>query len=146
MKSLGFALFVASVTVPAYAVDVGVSVSIGQPGFYGQINLGNNLVPQLVYPQPIVITPPAVVVALPPLYLRVPPVHARDWRKHCNEYNACGRQVYFVQDEWYEKVYAPDYREHPETYRDERHEERHEKHDKKHDQGKHGRGRGHNKD
>jgi hypothetical protein len=31
----------ATLTIPALAADVGVSVSIGQPGFYGQINIGD---------------------------------------------------------------------------------------------------------
>ncbi len=37
-------LFVAAlfiITVPALAADVGVSVNIGQLGFYGRIDIGN---------------------------------------------------------------------------------------------------------
>lgn len=99
----------AACAIAAEAADVGVSISVGEPGFYGQLNIGN-MMPQLVYPQPVIIAPRAV--ALPPLYLRVPPGHARHWEKHCFEYGACDRQVYFVQDEWYNNVYAPYYREH----------------------------------
>jgi hypothetical protein len=33
----------ATVTAPALAADVGVSVSIGQPGFYGQLDIGDYL-------------------------------------------------------------------------------------------------------
>ena len=94
----------------AQATDVGVSISLGQPGFYGQINLGNMAPPQLLYPQPVIIAPRPV--ALPPIYLRVPPGHAMHWDKHCFEYRACDRQVYFVQDQWYNDVYVPYYREH----------------------------------
>jgi hypothetical protein len=36
---------------------------------------------------------------------------AQNWRKHCRKYNACGRPVYFVQDNWYNDVYVPRYRE-----------------------------------
>jgi hypothetical protein len=55
-KILWTALFFAC-AVPAFAGDVGVSISVGQPGFYGQINIGNVPSPQLVYPQPVVIQP-----------------------------------------------------------------------------------------
>jgi len=37
-------------TTPALAADVGVSVGIGQPDFYGQIDIGNYSQPQLIYP------------------------------------------------------------------------------------------------
>jgi hypothetical protein len=46
-----------------------------------------------------------------PVYLRVPEGHRRHWSRHCNRYNACGRQVYFVQDGWYQNTYAPRYRD-----------------------------------
>lgn len=92
----------------ASATDVGVSVQIGQPGFYGSIDIGNYPQPQLVYPRPVVIRPVVGVVAQP-VYLRVPPGHAKDWGKHCYRYNACGQNVYFVQDGWYNNVYVPEY-------------------------------------
>ena len=96
-------------TAPAFAADVGVSISVGQPGFYGNIDIGNYPRPVVVYQQPVVIQP--VQVGGPPLYLRVPPGHYKHWNKHCGEYNACGRPVYFVRDSWYNNVYAPQYRE-----------------------------------
>ena len=51
--------------------------------------------------------PPPAVVAMPaqPIYLHVPPGHARHWEKHCHEYNACYRPVYFVKS----AEYAPDH-------------------------------------
>ena len=113
MKRFVFAAAAAAVAltaVPAFATDVGVSVSVGQPGFYGRIDIGNAPPPQLVYAQPVVVEPVAVVG--PPLYLHVPPGHAKHWSKHCREYNACGQRVYFVQDSWYNNVYVPSYREH----------------------------------
>lgn len=99
---------------PAHAadVDVGVSVSIGQPGFYGRIDIGNMPSPVLMYPQPVVIQPAPVAVVRQPIYLHVPPGHARDWRRHCMRYAACNQPVYFVQDQWYQQVYVPQYREH----------------------------------
>jgi hypothetical protein len=96
----------------AAATDIGVSVSIGQPNFYGRIDLNNDPKPVLIYPQPVVIQPLPAGVYYAPVYLRVPPGHAKDWRKHCGKYDACGRPVYFVKDDWYENVYVPAYEEH----------------------------------
>ena len=52
------------------------------------------------------------------MYLRVPPGHARNWDKHCGAYGACNQRVYFVKDSWYNKQYAPRYRERNSGYRD----------------------------
>jgi hypothetical protein len=107
-------LFIALLAAtPAIAADVGVSVSVGQPGFYGRIDIGNAPPPVLIYPQPVVIQPVRVVqpVAVPvqPIYLHVPPGHAKKWGKHCHKYDACSRPVYFVKDDWYNTVYVPHY-------------------------------------
>ena len=139
MKFVGLMVILGMGSMPALAIDVGVSVNIGQPGFYGQINLGTNMVPQLVLPQPILIAPPPTGVVLAPLYLRVPVAYTREWHKHCGEYNACGRQVYFVRDDWYEREYAPRYRAHPEEFGDEHHDRREERREN----GGNGKGRGH---
>ncbi len=111
MKRLFCAAILAAAATPALAADVGVSVSIGQPGFYGRIDLGDYPRPQLMYADPVVIQAVPVGVVRQPIYLRVPPGHAKNWGKHCREYGACGRPVYFVQDNWYNNVYAPRYRE-----------------------------------
>lgn len=104
-----FAIACLSWTYAAHADGV-VSVTVGQPGFYGQIILGDAYpAPQVVYPQPVIIQPPGVAVVQPPLYLRVPPGHMKKWSRYCGNYGACGRQVYFVQDNWYQNVYAPRY-------------------------------------
>ena len=99
------------VPIPAIAADVGVSVQVGEPGFYGRIDIGTFPHPQVIYPQPVVIQPVPVGVVRSPIYLRVPPGHAKHWRKHCREYNACGQPVYFVQDRWYNEEYVLRYRE-----------------------------------
>jgi len=91
------------------AADVGVSIRIGQPGFYGQIDLGNMRQPPLIYAQPVLIERVAVRPA--PVYLRVPPGHEKKWSKHCKRYNACGRPVYFVKGDWYEREYVTHYRD-----------------------------------
>ena len=121
MKRLLFAAALAAATVPALATDVGVSVSIGQPGFYGRLDIGGYPQPQVIYRRPIVVE--GMPVDRPPVYLRVPPGHAKHWRKHCREYNACGERVYFVKDNWYEREYVPRYQEHHRDRRNDRHDE-----------------------
>lgn len=98
-----------TLSTPSFAGDVGVSVSIGQPGFYGRIDIGGYPPPALIYTQPRIIQ--AVPMGRPPLYLHVPPGHAKNWRKHCHTYHACGERVYFVRDSWYRQEYAPRYQE-----------------------------------
>lgn len=96
--------------ISAASAGVGVSVSIGQPGFYGQLDIGDYYPrPQLVFAEPrVVFFEPAYRYA-PPIYLRVPPGHRNKWSRYCGNYGACGRPVYFVQDNWYSNVYAPRY-------------------------------------
>ena len=53
-KILCIALFTAAMG-GANAADVGVSISVGQPGFYGQIDIGHFPQPRVVYAQPVVI-------------------------------------------------------------------------------------------
>lgn len=102
----------AAIVVPALPAAAGVSVQVGQPGFYGTLDIGGFPQPQLIYPQPVVIQPvPQGVVVGGPIYLHVPPGHAKHWTKHCQQYGACGQPVYFVQNRWYDQVYVPRYRE-----------------------------------
>jgi hypothetical protein len=111
MKSpiLVSAALLALSVLPAAAADVGVSVSISQPGVYGRIDIGKFPQPQVIITQPVLIRqpPPQVVVQPEPVYMWVPPGHQKNWRKHCWRYSACGTPVYFVQDGWYhEHVHA----------------------------------------
>lgn len=92
----------------AWAVDVGVAIEVGDPDFYGRIEIGNVARPVLIYEEPIVVHRGPAPGA--PLYLRVPPGHAKKWKKHCARYDACSRPVYFVQDDWYTNTYAPQVR------------------------------------
>jgi len=156
MKHVLIAAALAAAALPAFAANVGVSISVGQPGFYGQIDIGDVPRPVLVYPQPVVVRPALMRGAREPLYLHVPPGHAKNWRKHCHEYSACGQPVYFVEDRWYNDVYVPHYRErhgYHDDHRDDRHDEGrdwhddHGKgHDKGYDKGGKGRGKGHDRD
>jgi len=95
--------------MPSSEAFSGVSISIGEPGFYGRIDIGHFPQPRLIYAEPVIAR--RVTTWYPPIYLRVPPAHRTHWYKHCNAYNACGRPVYFVDDVWYRDVYAPRYRE-----------------------------------
>ena len=111
------ALIVAAAPL-AHAQNVSFNATItGQvvPGVYGQVNFGNAPPPPVVYAQPMIVQPsPVVVGAVPvePIYLHVPPGHAKNWRKHCHEYNACGRPVYFVKSAEYEPGYHAEHHGH----------------------------------
>ena len=111
MKTLIIAAALAAAAIPAVA-QTNVSIQVGQPGFYGRIDLGGYAPPPVVYAQPVIVERQVRYVAQPqPVYLRVPPGHMKHWSKHCGDYNACGQQVYFVRDDWYANTYAPRYRE-----------------------------------
>ena len=111
MKRFVIAALLAAASGAALAADVGVSISVGQPGFYGRIDIGNAPPPVVLYPQPVIVQPVRVVHPVPvqPVYLHVPPGHAKDWSKHCHKYDACTRPVYFVKNDWYDNVYVPHY-------------------------------------
>lgn len=111
MKRFLIAAALAAITVatPALAADVGVSVNIGQPGFYGRLDIGGFPQPPVIYSQPRAIE--RVAIDRPPIYLHVPPGHAKNWRKHCHQYNACGERVFFVHNNWYDREYVPRYQE-----------------------------------
>lgn len=112
MKRFLFVTALVIITAPALAADVGVYVNIGQPGFYGRIDIGNYPQPQLIYPAPVMVQPMPMGMAPQPIYLRVPPGHRKNWRRHCQRYGACGQPVYFVGDDWYNNVYVPRYHAH----------------------------------
>ena len=119
----------------ARAADVGVSISVSQPGVYGRIDIGRYPQPQVIVQQPVLVQPPRVVVTQPvePVYLWVPPGHQRHWARHCARYNACGVPVYFVREDWYRQhVYVDRPQGGPPPGRGWRRED-----------DEHGRGRGH---
>lgn len=138
-----------AISTPALAVDVAINIPLGQPGYYGQIQLGDS------YPRPqLMLSTPTLAVGdlrqntSRPLYLHVPPGHVRNWSKHCARYNACSRPAYFVKDSWYRDVYAPKYRERQEQRRKAAHDRHDDDHGHKHGgkgehkggHGKHGQG------
>lgn len=131
--------------------NAGVSVSVGEPGFYGHIEIGNlPRPPQLVFPEPVIVQRVPAAVAPAPIYLHVPPGHEKHWSKHCRKYNACGQPVYFIQDNWYNNEYVPEYRKtHGKGHGDDDHGGKHHGDDRGDDDHgeKHGdRGHGHGKD
>ena len=119
----------------AHAGDLDIRVMLsGQvaPGVYGQVQIGNDRPPPIVYAQPMLIE--AQAAPPPPVYLHVPPGHAKNWRKHCREYNACNRPVYFVRSEEYEPGYVR------RDYDHEHDRSRHGDDDRDHGHGDHDRG------
>lgn len=140
--AIGAVMSLAAYTAPALAQDVGVSISVGQPGFYGRIDIGDAPRPRIIYAEPRIVE--YVRVEEAPIYLHVRPGHARNWKRHCHEYDACGQRVYFVNDNWYNTVYVDHYRERG------GHGEREGHHDRGHEEGHgngngKGKGRGHGK-
>ena len=137
-------MVLAALSLPSMAADVGVSISVGDPGFYGRIDINQAPRPRLIYAEPIVVD--RVRVIQQPVYLHVPPGHAKKWDKHCGRYQACNRPVYFVEDSWYEEVYAPDYRRrHSSPGPSGGHPHRHDDHGKGNGKGQ-GQGRGKDRD
>ena len=127
----------------AHAGDLDIRVMLsGQvaPGVYGQVQIGNDRPPPVVYAQPMLIEP--MEAPPPPIYLHVPPGHARNWRKHCREYNACNRPVYFVRSEEYEPGFVGgDHDRDHERGRDGDRDRDHDHgrgHDHEHDRSEHG--------
>ncbi|MDG6773259.1 hypothetical protein QCB45_02860 [Thiomicrorhabdus sp. ZW0627] len=138
MISAALAAATAAVTfyTPASSAEVGVTISVGQPGFYGVIQLGDYpRRPRLIYDHPIVVD--RSPYRRPPLYLHVPPGHIKHWRMHCREYNACDRRVFFVDNDWYNREYVPHYQQrHRDRYEEQyRYENRKhfDKHQQRHD-------------
>lgn len=102
------ALMVSCCPFPA---DAAARIVVGQPGFYGVLEVGRQLRPRLLRGEPVLVWPRPASVLARPLYVHVPPGHVHRWEKYCRHYNACSRPVYFVTEEWYEKVYVPAWRE-----------------------------------
>lgn len=145
----GALIGIAAYAAPALA-GVDVSINLGQPNFYGRIDMNDAPPPRVIYAQPRVVE--HVVVQQEPVYLHVRPGQARHWDRYCGEYHACGQRVYFVNDNWYNTTYVNHYQ-----HRGDGGERRHDddRHDGDrvedgygghHDNGRHnGHGHGHGK-
>ena len=106
MKWVTASVLASVVSAPGVAQDVSIALGINQPGLYGQVIIGNAPRPPVLYAQPIVVQPVPQYADAEPIYLHVPPGHEKHWDRHCAEYHACGRRVYFVQHDWYANDYA----------------------------------------
>ena len=126
---LSVVLAVGAVNLAAAQTNVGVSVSVTQPGVYGRIEIGNASPPPVVYAQPVIIARPPVVVVQEPLYLYVPPGHQKNWAKHCARYGACGQPVYFVQERWVRERYDDEHGKHDGGKKDKKEKKHKGKHD-----------------
>jgi len=130
MRSMFLSALVIGAATPLAHAQISVNATISGevvPGVYGQVVLGSQPPPPVVYAQPVLVQPAPVVVGAPPvqpIYLHVPPGHAKNWAKHCHEYHACNRPVYFVKSAEYEPGYRPDHHDHG-------------RHDDDHDHGHH---------
>ena len=113
MRLLVLPALLAAAAPLAQAQNVSFNATISGPvvpGVYGQVAIGNGPPPPVVYAQPVMVQPAPVAAApVEPIYLHVPPGHAKNWRKHCHEYHACGRPVYFVKSAEYEPGYRPEH-------------------------------------
>lgn len=107
--AFGAALALCAYLAPVSAADVGLSRNMGDPGYYGRIDLGGAPRPRIIYSQPVIVE--RMRVRQDAVYLHVRPGHARNWKRHCHQYNACGQRVYFVNDNWYETVYVDHHRQ-----------------------------------
>ena len=130
----------------ANAGDIGIGITItGEitPGVYGRVDLTNRPAPPLVYAQPVLIDRPPSELRVEPIYLHVPPGHAKNWRKHCHEYHACNRPVYFIRSAEYEPGYRPDsdrsheHRDHDKNERDHHDPDHHDHERDRHDRDGH---------
>ena len=93
----------------ALARDLDLNVILSgevRPGVYGQVQIGNAPRPVVVYERPQVVVVDRRYEREEPVYLHVPPDHARHWDRHCRDYHACERRVYFVRSREYEPNYV----------------------------------------
>ena len=113
MKHFLTIVLVGLIAMPLLADDPDVAIVIGDPGYYGRLDdIDYYGKPKLIYAQPVIVER----VASPggAMYLHVPPGHYKEWKKNCRRYNSCGRQVYFVDHDWYEHTFIPAYhKKHP---------------------------------
>jgi hypothetical protein len=105
----------------AQAGQVGVQVSVQQPGFHGRIAIGDQPPPPVIYQQPVIVQQSPVAVVQQPIYMNVPRAHYEHWAQHCGYWRACGQPVYFVQPG---RVYQGGQRAWRHEAREERREER----------------------
>ena len=102
--SIGFCIAL----IPQASFAQYINLTLGgqlAPGLYGELALGNNPLPPVWNPQPMLMEPPAYNA--PIAYIYAPTEHINNWRFYCARYNACQRAVFFVrveeQNPWWER-------------------------------------------
>jgi len=89
MRYFLLVVLIAITPTSAIANDYGVLINVGQPGFYGQINLGNNYPrSQLIYSESF----------------SVREARANIWQQHCHRNQTCTQSENFYND-----VYVPNH-------------------------------------
>lgn len=68
MKRFLLAALIALAAVPASAASVGVSIGFNQPGFHGDIHVGDYHRPHAIYHRPVAVYPAPVIVGYRPVY------------------------------------------------------------------------------
>ena len=113
MKRFLTTILVLLFAMPLMAQDPDAAIVIGEPGYYGHLHdIDHYGKPKLIYAEPVIVQRVANPGA--PIYVHVPPGHYQHWDQHCSRYDACGRQVYFVDHDWYETTFVPAYqKQHP---------------------------------
>lgn len=108
-KSSTLAVLATSLSVfgtAALAADV--VVKVGEPGYFGRIEVLDAPKPVLISTEPVIIQRERMINE--PTYVYVPADQRTNWAANCSKYEACGRPVYFVEDRWYNDVYVPHYK------------------------------------
>ncbi|MEJ6000272.1 hypothetical protein [Paucibacter soli] len=90
------------------APELGLSLTLAQPGVYGRIEIGAQQMPRVYYPQTVVVQP--AQLGYRPVYIYAPEWQVRHWPRHCHHYGACDRPVYFVRDDWVRENYRQEHR------------------------------------
>lgn len=147
LAALGLTGLFSAMSAAQAATNVGVSVSVNQPGFYGRVDIGEQP-PVLLYPQPVIIQQSPYGARQRPIYMRVPPGHSKNWSRYCGQYSACGQPVYFVRDAQPPRGERYDHDDHDHDrngWRDDDRGGRGDRDERGHGRGK-GRGHGHGHD
>ena len=77
---------------------VGVAITLGEPNFYGRIDLGRMAPPPIIRDYPVQVRRGPRGILLEPLSVRVTEREQRNWRRYCGRDDVCSRPVYFVRD------------------------------------------------
>ncbi|MFM2343893.1 MAG: hypothetical protein RLZZ210_501 [Pseudomonadota bacterium] len=75
------------------------------PGVYGKININSHQPPPVIYSRPVIVERPVTYYSREPVYMYVPSGHYRHWARNCHKYNACDRNVYFVNPSYVDREY-----------------------------------------